>query len=137
LRRAADSSVAIAALLADHEDHEKAERALRSTDATVAHAAIETYGVLTRLPPPRRVGREQAALLIDARLPADWLTLDGRAQAVMLRRLASEGVSGGASYDGLIALTALEHEAELLTLDRRATRAYVRLGVRFVLVGDQ
>jgi predicted nucleic acid-binding protein len=44
-------------------------------------------------------------------------------------RLAAAGVSGGATYDGLIALTALEHDLELLTRDGRAERTYRALDV--------
>jgi predicted nucleic acid-binding protein len=48
--------------------------------------------------------------------------------------LLRRGVSGGAVYDGLIALTAAHYEAELLTLDRRAERTYRRCGVRYRLL---
>ena len=134
--RAADSSVSIPALLVDHEDHRLAERALDEVDATVAHAALETFSVLTRLPGELRLSGPQAAGLIDARLPARWIALDAAAQADALQRLASQGVSGGAAYDGLIALTAARYEAELLTLDRRASSTYERVGVRFVLLSS-
>ena len=134
MSRAADSSVSIPALLADHEGHATAEAALEETNVTVAHAAIETYSVLTRLPPPLRLSGNQAAALIDRRLPTKWIVLDSGAQADAMRQLAAHGVSGGAAYDGLIALTAAHHGAELLTLDRRASRTYERLGVAFSLL---
>jgi predicted nucleic acid-binding protein len=38
------------------------------------------------------------------------------------------------NHDSLIALTALEHDLELLTRDRRAVRSYRVLGVRFTLL---
>ena len=44
------------------------------------------------------------------------------------------GISGGATYDGLIALTALEHDLRLLSRDARAARAYRALGVDFRLL---
>ncbi|MGO9487785.1 MAG: PIN domain-containing protein [Solirubrobacteraceae bacterium] len=133
-RTAADSSVAIPALLVDHADHANAELALGETDVTVAHAALETYSVLTRLPPPLRVDTSRAGALIEVRLPNDWISLDPAGHAEALRSLAAEGIAGGAVYDGLIALTAAQHDAELLTLDRRASRTYRRLGVRFLLL---
>ncbi len=136
MTRAPDSSVCIPALLADHEDHAAAQEALARADLTIAHAAIETYSVLTRLPPPLRLSGADAAALIGKRLPAEWVGLDAATQAGALQQLAAARVAGGAAYDGLIALTAVHHGAELLTLDGRASGTYRRLGVRFsVLAG--
>jgi predicted nucleic acid-binding protein len=50
-------------------------------------------------------------------------------------RLAASGVSAGATYDGLIALAALEHDLELFTSDKRAERTYRALDVRDQLLG--
>ena len=50
------------------------------------------------------------------------------------KRLAAAGIGGGATYDGLIALTAIEHDLELLSRDRRAARTYGALGARFQLI---
>jgi toxin FitB len=131
---AADSSVTIAAILADHEAHDLAEEALRETDTTIAHVAFETYSVLTRLPPPLQLAADTAASIVHDRLPQPLATLDAEAHASGLARLAAAHVSGGATYDGLIALAALEHDLELLSRDRRATRTYRALGVRFQLL---
>jgi predicted nucleic acid-binding protein len=133
--RAADSSIAIAAILADHEAHDLAEDALSATATTIAHVASETYSVLTRLPPPLRLDAVIAASIVDARLPSSRVTLDADAHASAPRTLAAARVSGGATYDGLIALTALEHDLELLSRDRRAARTYRALGLRFQLLG--
>jgi hypothetical protein len=43
---------------------------------TIAHVAIETYSVLTRLPGPDRVDAKIAAMVLDKRLPATYATLD-------------------------------------------------------------
>jgi hypothetical protein len=43
MRKAADSSVTVAALLADHPAHKAAADALARCKTTIAHAAIETY----------------------------------------------------------------------------------------------
>jgi predicted nucleic acid-binding protein len=131
---AVDSSIAIAAILADHETHELAAEALSQTTATIAHVAAETYSVLTRLPPPLSVGATDAAAIIDARLPPRRVTLTADDHATALRRLAETGVSGGATYDGLIALTALEFDLELLSRDRRAARSYRAIGINFRLL---
>jgi predicted nucleic acid-binding protein len=50
VRPTADSSVTIAAILADDEDHDLAEAALEQCSTTIARVAIETYSVLTRFP---------------------------------------------------------------------------------------
>jgi predicted nucleic acid-binding protein len=129
-----DSSVTIAALLTDHPAHEIASDALARCKTTIAHAAIETYSVLTRLPAPHRVDAVTAATVVNARLPSTYATLDASTYADVPATLAAAGVSGGATYDALIALTALEHDLELFTRDRRAERTYRALNVPYELV---
>jgi toxin FitB len=134
VRLAVDSSVAIAAIVADHEAHEDAQEALGESDVTIAHVASETYSVLTRLPGALRLDGSSAASILGARLPDAYVSLDADAHAAAPARLAEAHVTGGATYDGLIALTALAHELELLSRDHRATRAYRALGVSFRLL---
>jgi predicted nucleic acid-binding protein len=131
---AVDSSIAIAAILADHDAHELSEDALSQSATTIAHVATETYSVLTRLPAPLRLDAARAAAIVATRLPSSRVTLDANAHAKAPARLAAASVSGGATYDGLIALTALEHDLELLSRDRRAARTYSALGVHFQLL---
>lgn len=134
MRKAADSSIAIAALLADHPAHKTAADALARCKTTIAHAAIETYSVLTRLPAPHRVDATTAAAVLHKRLAATHATLDASTHAQAPTRLAGAGISGGATYDGLIALTALEHDLELITRDKRAERTYRALNVPYQLL---
>jgi predicted nucleic acid-binding protein len=134
VKQTADSSITIAALVADHEARDLAEDALKQCRTTIAHVAIETYSVLTRLPPPRRLVSADAAAIIDARLPSTYATLDATTHAQAPTRLAAAGISGGATYDGLIALTALEHDLELITRDKRAERTYRALNVPYQLL---
>ncbi|HEY7951979.1 MAG TPA: PIN domain-containing protein [Solirubrobacteraceae bacterium] len=131
---AADTSVVLPALLSDHDTHQPAADALGACTATVAHVALEAYSVLTRLPPPHRAEAATAAAVLKARLPHAYLTLSATSCAALSSRLAAAGVSGGSAYDGLIALTALEHEIELVSRDTRAARTYRALGVRFRLL---
>lgn len=49
--KAVDSSVVIAAFATWHEHHAIARKAMASRPRLIAHAAIESYSVLTRLPP--------------------------------------------------------------------------------------
>lgn len=134
MRKAADSSVTIAALLSDHSAHKTAADALAACDTMIVHAALESYSVLTRLPAPHRVDARTAATVLEKRLPTTYLTLNANKYAKMPARLAAAGVSGGATYDGLIALTALEHALELFTRDKRAERTYHALNVPYQLL---
>lgn len=134
MKQAVDTSVAVAACLADHEAHELAESALADSTTTIAHVATETYSVLTRLPAPLRVDAASAAAIIERRLPRQHATLDADQHAGAPTRLAAAQISGGATYDGLIALTALEHDLEIVSRDRRAARTYRALGVPFKLL---
>jgi predicted nucleic acid-binding protein len=134
VRKAADSSVTIPALLSDHPAHEAAANALAACETTIAHVAVETYSVLTRLPAPSRAEPTTAITALEERLPSRYAALDASSYASAPGRLAVAGISGGATYDGLIALTALEHDLELLTRDRRAVRTYRALEVPHTLL---
>ena len=96
--------------------------------------AIETYSILTRIPPPHRTTADTAADALTRRLPSTHVALEASDYADAPARLAAAEVSGGATYDGLIALTALTHDLELVSRDRRATRTYRALGARFQLI---
>lgn len=52
----------------------------------------------------------------------------------LLDAAAAEPIVGGAVYDGLVAATAREAHATLLTLDRRAVATYRQLDVDYRLV---
>ncbi len=134
VEQAPDTSIAVAALLSDHVAHEAASEALAACTATIAHVAAETYSVLTRLPPPHRAEAATAADTLAKRLPSMPVTLDAGDCTKAPERLAAAGVSGGATYDGLIALTAIAHDMELVSRDRRAARTYRALGARFRLI---
>jgi predicted nucleic acid-binding protein len=72
--------------------------------------------------------------MLQARLPKALVTLSARSYASAPSRMAAAGVSAGSAYDGLIALTALRHDIELISRDTRAVRTYRALGVRFRLL---
>jgi hypothetical protein len=120
----------IAALSAWHESHEAAAEALAPVRALPAHVVLEVYAVLTRLPAGLAVPAAAAARALGTRFSAAPLELPDR--AALLRELS--GVSGGASYDGLVALEAAAHDRTLLTVDERAQVTYRRLGVAFEVV---
>lgn len=131
---AADTSVVVAGFAAWHELHESARRALDQGAELVAHCAVETYSVLTRLPPPHRADARVVRDFLADRFPGPYLTLSADGHRRMVRTLADLDVTGGAAYDALVATTALNAGATLLTGDRRAARTYERCGaaVRFL-----
>lgn len=131
---AADTSVLIAGFAAWHEAHESAVRALDRGVALIAHAALETYSVLTRLPPPHRVAPAAAHAYLTDASSSNYLTLDARSYRDLIDHLAEHRVIGGASYDALIGLTAKAAGATLLTRDVRAVRIYERMHVDFEVI---
>lgn len=132
--KAADTSVVIAAFASWHENHEAARRALDGGLRLVEHCALETYSVLTRLPPPHRTSGEVVRDFLTARFPQPFLRLSEAAYKVFILGLPDQGVTGGAAYDALVAATAAGCDAELVTCDRRALPVYERYGVRAQLL---
>lgn len=125
----ADTSAIVAAASSWHARHATALAAVDDVDTLVAHAELEAYSVLTRVPAPRRVRPELAAEHLRSEYPGDRLVLPAADRRRLVRRLAAGGISGGAVYDALIALTAAEHDLPLVTCDQRAVPIYRRLGV--------
>jgi predicted nucleic acid-binding protein len=131
---AADSSLIVAAFASWHEKHEVARRALDSGTRVIEHCALETYSVLTRLPPPHRAAGEVVRDFLRARLKRPPLRLSTEAHRAFLMGLPEHGIAGGAVYDALVAATVDHHDAVLLSCDRRAAATYERYGVRFDLL---
>jgi predicted nucleic acid-binding protein len=132
---AADTSVAVAAFASWHESHEQARSALRDEVVLVAHCALETYSVLTRLPPPHRAARELVQEFLGTQFTEPYLVLDAGAQRSLTARLVELGIDGGAVYDALVALTASAAGATLISADRRAADTYRRCGVTVRPIG--
>ena len=132
--KAADTSVVIAAFASWHESHEPARRALDGGLRLIEHCALETYSVLTRLPPPHRTSGEVVREFLAARFPQPLLRLSAQAYRNFMVGLPDHGVTGGAVYDALVAATAADCGAELVTCDRRALPVYERYGIRLQLI---
>ena len=132
--RAPDTSVLVSGFASWHESHDSAVRALRRGVALIAHTAVECYSVLTRLPPPHRVAPAVVRSFLADSAFDRYLTLDGPAHRRMIEELAAHGISGGATYDALVGLTAKSGGAVLLTHDQRAVATYERLQVDFELL---
>jgi len=133
---ALDTSVAIPLLVQTHRAHPSVVRWWDGREVALSgHAVAETYLVLTRLPGDLRVGAADAARLLRARFAAH-LQLKPRTAARLPELLADLGIAGGAVYDALVALAAVEHDATLATRDARATATYQAIGARVVVAGD-
>ncbi|MGC0252356.1 PIN domain-containing protein [Pseudactinotalea sp. Z1748] len=127
--RYVDSGVVIAAFASWHEAHEVARNEVARRPGIAAHAMVEVYSVLTRLPAPHRAHPSIVARYLDAVFPEAPLMLAAPAyRDAIVRELPNSGISGGPSYDALIAATVREASGTLVTLDRRAMSTYRLLG---------
>jgi predicted nucleic acid-binding protein len=80
-----------------------------------AHSLAETYAVLTRLPPPFRLRGADARSLLEANwAKTETVHLTGPETWSALRAAEERGVTGGRTYDALIAAAALKARVDLL-----------------------
>ncbi len=95
--------------------------------------AIESFSVLTRMPPPRRARPAFVRAFLDDHLHDSPFALPASGYRELLDEAGRSGIAGGAVYDALIALTARHAGATLITLDLRAARTYRAVGAEFRL----
>jgi predicted nucleic acid-binding protein len=133
--KAADTSVVIAAFASWHEYHDPARNALDQGLHLIDHCALETYSVLTRLPPPHRCPSTTVRDFLRLRFGKPFLRLDTRAYKAFVLELPERAVTGGGTYDALVAATAAAHAATLITCDRRAASVYEAYGVHVTYLG--
>lgn len=132
---AIDTSAAIPYVLRSHADHLAVRGSLAGAELRLSgHAAVETYAVLTRLPGSARLTAEDAATLLDRNFAAPVI-LPIRLARRMPAVLADLGVAGGATYDAIVALAALEEGLPLVTRDARAAATYRSVGVEVSILG--
>lgn len=130
---ALDTSVAVPLLVQTHEAHADVVRWWGGRDAALSgHALPETYSVLTRLPGDLRLEPGDAARLLRDRF-TEPLTLSTEECGRIADTLGRLGIAGGSVYDALVALAAVEHDAELATRDLRAKATYEAVGARVVV----
>ena len=132
---AVDTSVAIPAFASWHPAHLAMLDIVNAGVLLPAHAALETYSVLTRLPAPHRGSPPRVLEFLEQSFEGDWLALSGPSVRQVIADLVGRGVHGGQTYDGLIGLTARFAGAPLLTRDLRAMQTYDLLGVDVQFVG--
>jgi hypothetical protein len=126
---AVDSSVAIAGFASWHERHTTAMAVFARKPRLIAHAALETYSVLTRLPPPHRAPGGLVGRFLQHSFGEPLLCLPDARYQGLIATLVSGQIVGGQVYDALIGLTAAEHGATLISFDQRATLIYETVGV--------
>ena len=131
---AVDTSVVVAAFATWHDGHRAALVALDRRPRLPAHVLLESYSVLTRLPPPHRASPATASSFLELRFTAPPLGLPPDDYRGLVEKAMRGGLAGGSVYDALIAWTAKRAGATLLTRDRRAVRAYEVLDAPFELV---
>jgi predicted nucleic acid-binding protein len=131
---AVDTSVVVAAFASWHEGHSAAQLALRKQPRLPAHVALEVYSVLTRLPPPHRAAPGVVVSFLEDRFRSPVLLLPAEEHFDLLHTATHLGITGGALYDALVAATAKQAGATLLTRDRRAVRTYEALNATYELV---
>ena len=134
----------VAAVCTWHEHHEAAReeisRRLRENEPlfVAGPALVEAYAVLTRLPPPHRLSAADAWRLIDVGFSQSGriVALDGRSYRALLRRAAEEGISGGRTYDAVIAECALRKKGvTLLTFNADDFSGFTTRGLEVVVPG--
>jgi predicted nucleic acid-binding protein len=119
-----------------HEHHQAAQselaRWLRDDEPMLVAgpALVETYGVLTRLPPPHRL--IETSFVENERVVA----LEGRAYRVLLARMAAEGIAGGRASDAVIAeCTLRERGVTLLTFNADDFAHFASRGLAIIVLG--
>jgi predicted nucleic acid-binding protein len=125
----------VAAICGWHEHNERAARGLETrldrgeTMLIAAPALVETYAVLTRLPPPHRLAPEDALSLVAANFiaGAETITFDAAAYHHLLHDAPGAGIAGGRIYDRVIAACAIQAKATaLLTFNVRDFAPFAR-----------
>ncbi len=127
--------MAVPLLVATHAAHDAVYRWWGGREVALSGPALaETYSVLTRLPGDLRLAPADAARLLGDRFVEPFL-LGADTASRLPEVLSGLGIAGGAVYDALVALAALEHGAALATRDARARATYETVGVRVLVAG--
>lgn len=124
---AIDTNVIVAGLLSWHVHHELASAQLIDLLESELEIVvplpvlIESYSVMTRMPPPHRIGSKEALEILELSL-RDRVTLVGLDEEEgwkLLQDLSQRSITGGTTYDGLILACARKGGARrLVTFNR-------------------
>ena len=135
-----DTSVLVSGFTAYHPFFAVSEPALievREEGGMAAHTMAEAYSVLSA---PGGVYRAEPALVLEylKELLGGSTPIQPRAASYVeaLEDLVRHGRGGAPVYDALIALTARDAGATLISLDRRAKPIYELCGVEFQFLDE-
>ncbi len=138
-----DTSCLVAALCSWHEHHDRVareiERRLGSGEGLVvaAPALVETYAVLTRLPPPHRLSPADSRALLEANFLGDaveMVALDPAAYRHLLWSAPERGIAGGRIYDAVIVACGLAAGVDaILTFNERQFRPLAGEEIQIVI----
>jgi predicted nucleic acid-binding protein len=132
----------IASVSGWHEHHDRAANAIEDrlaaghTMFVAAHALVEMYSVLTRLPPGKRLSPSDARALVERFVDLGTvISLPTQAYIDLLRWLEVHGIAGGRTYDALIVAAAEHGDVDIvLTLNARDFHALRRTGIEIIIV---
>lgn len=129
-----DTSVVVAGLTEWHPDYLVSRRRLAEIAWVPAQVIAESVSVLSRLPNGSAIDTDDAIGLMRGLARGRIRQLSGARYLLTFDAVAVAGLAGGAVYDAIVGATAREHDATLLTLDRRARRTYSAVGATFELI---
>lgn len=114
-----DTSVLVATFYGDHEHHAPSfglfSKQSRATGFTAAHCLVEVYAVVTAMPGKDRVSPDEALLFLrDVRDRLTMVTLDEIEYFRVLEDSAAAAISGGTTYDAIVAHCALKADAQTI-----------------------
>ena len=134
MRAVADTSVIVAAALRSGAGHRESREAIRTSEAGAAgHAWVESFSVLTRLPPDVRLSATDAARVLES-VVGTTRYLSAREQVGFATWVRQSGVVGGAVYDALVGWVARCAGVPLLTRDARALPTYRSLSIETLII---
>lgn len=132
---AVDTSIVVGSLLAKDEGvRQRCRRVLDEHPALLAHVFVESFSVLTRLPPPVRLSPRDAAAFLSEAFTEEALTPSPAVYRSVVEAFTTEPSAEGRVYDAHVAATAKEQGQVLLTRDRRAASTYLLLAADFAMV---
>jgi predicted nucleic acid-binding protein len=114
-----DTSVLVATFYGEHEHHEPSfslfSQQRKSTACTAAHCLAEIYAVVTGMPGKDRASPDEALLFLrDVRDRLTMVTLDDIEYFKVLEDAAAIAISGGTTYDAIVAQCALKAKAQTI-----------------------
>ncbi|MBM3687489.1 MAG: type II toxin-antitoxin system VapC family toxin [Actinobacteria bacterium] len=130
-----DTSVVVGALVhGDPDTKARCRESIEASPGAIAHVLAESYASLTALPGNLRLAPPVARRVLNEMFPQPPMTLSAQGYLHALDLMSGAGIPGGAIYDCLIAETARENRAHIVSLDARAARTYAVVGVEFTLL---